>query len=141
MHDPKSYLASNFVQEHARIQYAHQDELDDSIYRAVIYFQEVFSKITDPNVKAHFFKYQKDLKSSMLHFRQVKLTVKENLQRQNLEKEAKVQEIICYSTLATKSKYKGEVVLESPIRNQPSLMIETLHKGEDFKKTLENISS
>ena len=39
MHDPKSYLASHFVQEHARIQYAHQDELDDSIYRAAIDFQ------------------------------------------------------------------------------------------------------
>ena len=84
MHDPKSYLASHFVQEHARIQYAHQDELDDSIYRAAIDFQEVLSRIDEPNVKAHIFQYQKDLKISVLHFGQVKMTER----REHLEKES-----------------------------------------------------
>ena len=84
-------MASHFVQEHARIQYAHQDELDDSIYREAIDFQEVLISITDPKLKAHIFKYQKDLNIYVLHFRQEKLTVEENLQRQNLQKEAKDQ--------------------------------------------------
>ena len=75
MHDPKSYLASDFVQEHAKIQYAHKNELDDSIYKTTI-----LSRIVDPNVKAHIFKYQKDLNIYVLHFRQVKLIVEENLQ-------------------------------------------------------------
>ena len=79
MHDPKSYLASRFVREHARIQYVHQDGPDDSIYRAAIDFQEVLSRIADPNVKAHIFQYQKDLKICVLHFGQVKMTVEENI--------------------------------------------------------------
>ena len=116
MHDPKSYLASNFVQEHARIQYAHQDELDDSIYRAAIDFQEVLSRIADPNSKAHIFQNQKDLKISMLDFGQVKMTVEKNIQRKNLEKEAKEKGDSSSSALASKSKYKGKVFLESPAR-------------------------
>ena len=116
MHDPKSYLASHFVQEHARIQYAHQDELNDSIYKETIDFQEVLSRIADPNVKAHIFQYQKDLKISVLHFGQVKMTVEENIQRKNLEKEAKEKGAISSSALASKSKYKRKVVLESPAR-------------------------
>ena len=79
MHDPKSYLASHFVQEHSKIQYIHENEPNDSIYRESIYFQEFFSRITDPNVKAHILKYQKDLNISVLHFRQVKLVVEENI--------------------------------------------------------------
>ena len=69
MHDPKSYLDRLFVQQHAKFQYAHEDELHDSIYRAAMDFQEALRKIVDPNVKAHVFKYQNDLKYSTLHFR------------------------------------------------------------------------
>ena len=57
MHDPKSYLASHLVQVHSKIQYTHQNEPDDSVYRETIDFQKVLSRITDPNVKAHIFKY------------------------------------------------------------------------------------
>ena len=67
MHDPKSYMSNLFVQEHAKFQYAHQDEPDDSIYRAANDFQEALSNIFNPNVKAHVLKYQKDLKDSVLH--------------------------------------------------------------------------
>ena len=42
-------------------------------------FQEALSNIIDPDVKAHVFKYQKDLKDSILHFRKVKPTIEENL--------------------------------------------------------------
>ena len=58
-----------------------------------------------------------------------------------MEKETKEQATSSSSTLATKSKYKGKVFLENPTRNQPSQMIETLHKGAEFKKTLETLSS
>ena len=99
------------------------------------------SRIVDPNVKAHIFQYHKDLKIYVLHFRQVKLTVDENLQRHNLEKEAKEQATSSSFALATKSKDKGKAVLEIHARTQPSLMIETLYKGAEFKKSIENLSS
>ena len=104
MHDPKSYLASHFVQEHQRIQYAHQGERNDSIYRENINFLEVLIRIVDPNVKAHIFKYQKVLKIYVLHFRQVKLVVEENIQKQNLKKEVKEKAPSSSSDLESKSK-------------------------------------
>ena len=79
MHDPKSYLANHFVQEHSKIQYTHENEPHDSIYREAIDSLEVLSRITGPNVKVHIFKYQKDLNISVLHFRQVKLALEENI--------------------------------------------------------------
>ena len=69
MHDPKSYLASLFVQEHGRFQYAHRDEPDDLIYKETIGFLEALHNIAYPNVKSHVFKYQKDLKDYVLHYR------------------------------------------------------------------------
>ena len=62
-------------------------------------FQESLSKITDLYVKYHVFEYQKDLKDSTLHFRNVKLDIEKNLQRKNIEKEAKDQVAIYYSFL------------------------------------------
>ena len=79
MHDPKAYLASLFFQEHDKFQSDHEDDPDDSIYRAAIDFQEALSKITDPDVKAHVFNYQKDLKDSTIHFRKVKFSTEEDL--------------------------------------------------------------
>ena len=67
--------------------------------------------------------------------------MEENLQRQNLERQAKEQASSSSSTLDSKSKEKGKVIMESPARTQPSLMIETLHKGSEFKKSLAKISS
>ena len=40
MHDPKAYMASFFVQECAKFQYAHEDELDDSIYKEYMDFKK-----------------------------------------------------------------------------------------------------
>ena len=59
----------------------------------------------------------------------------------NMEKEAKEKETNSSPTLSTKSKYKGKAILESTTRTQPSQMIKTPHKGEEFMKTIENISS
>ena len=56
----------------------------------------------------------------MLHFKQLRLIVEENAQKQNAEKEAK-EALANSSTAPTeKSKDKGKVVLEGPIRTQPS---------------------
>ena len=77
----------------------------------------------------------------MLDFGQVKMTMEENIKRKNLEKEAREKGASSSYILASKSKYKGKVVLESPARTYPSLMIETLHKGVEFKKSLAKISS
>ena len=108
------------MQEYVRVQYAHQDEPYDSIYIEAIDFQEELSKITDPNVKARLFKYQKYLNDLVLHYRQVKLTTKENLQRQNMENEAKEQATSSSSALSIQSKYKGKAILEGPARTHPS---------------------
>ena len=59
MHDPKAYMASLFMHENARFQYVHEDEPDESIYMEAIEFHEALSKIVDPNIKAHVFKYQR----------------------------------------------------------------------------------
>ena len=74
MHDRK-YLSSLFFQECAKLHYAHEDELDDSIYKVDMVFREALINIVDPYVKYHFFKYQKDLKDSILHFKKVKLAI------------------------------------------------------------------
>ena len=81
MHDRKAHLTNLFVQKHVKFHYSHEDERDDSIYRKDMDFQEALSKIVDPDVKAHVFKYQKDLKGSTLRFKNVKLSIEENLQR------------------------------------------------------------
>ena len=104
MHDPKSYLASHLVQEHSKIHYNHYNEPDESIYRETIDFQEVLSRIIDPNFKDQIFKYQKDLKIYVLHFRQVKLAMEENIQKHILEKEVKEKAPSSSSDLESKSK-------------------------------------
>ena len=45
------------------------EEFKQLDYRATVDFQEAMEKITDPEVKYHVFKYQKDIKQSTLHFR------------------------------------------------------------------------
>ena len=58
-----------------------------------------------------------------------------------MEKEEKDQATSSSSALAIQSKDKGKADLEIPVRTQYSQMIKTLHKGAQFKKILENISS
>ena len=47
------------------------------------------SRIPTPEEKTFVFQYQKDLKTKVLHFRQLQLTVEENLHKQAVEKEVK----------------------------------------------------
>ena len=72
-----------------KIAYVHQEFLDDSIYRGAIDFSEVVSRVSTPLEKTHMFQYQKEPQATALHFRKLRLTVEENLQKQNAEKEAK----------------------------------------------------
>ena len=58
-----------------------------------------------------------------------------------MEKEEKKQETRYFPTLATKSKDMGKAVMENPVRTHPSQMLETLHKGVEFKRNIENLSS
>ena len=136
MHDPKAYLSSLFSHEWAKFQYAHEDLPDDSIYRVAINFKEALGKIVDPDVKANVFKYQKDLKESTLHFRKVNLSIEENLQRKNIEKEAKDQATSSSSTLVAQSKAKGKAVMETHVRTQPSKMLEICIKGQNSREIL-----
>ena len=48
MHDPKSYLANLFAHEHAKYHYVHEDDHDDSMFRAVVDFREAMGNIEDP---------------------------------------------------------------------------------------------
>ena len=59
MHDPICFLVSLFAQEKAKLNYTHEDFLDDSMYRGFVDFREEMDKITDPEVKSLVFKCQK----------------------------------------------------------------------------------
>ena len=79
MHDPISFLENLFAHEHARFQYAHENDPDDSMLRETIYFWEAMNKMTNTNVKSHVYMYQKDLKIRILHEMEAKLKIKEDL--------------------------------------------------------------
>ena len=53
MHDPKYYHANLFGHESAKSHYVHEDDPDDSMFRAVVDFREEMGKIEDPKVKSH----------------------------------------------------------------------------------------
>ena len=69
MHDPEEFLENHFVQEHTKIVYAHQEFPNDFIYIGATYFSEVVSRISTLLEKTHIFHYQKDLKTTVLHFK------------------------------------------------------------------------
>ena len=48
MHDPKYYLANLFAHEHAKSHYVHEDDPNDSMFIATVYFREAMEKIEDP---------------------------------------------------------------------------------------------
>ena len=77
----------------------------------------------------------------MLHFKQLRLIVEENAQKQNAEKEAKEALANSSTALVEKSKDKGKVVLKGPVRKRPSSTLEALHRSAEFKKSLEKLSS
>ena len=76
MHDPKAFLANQLMQDHMKIMYVHQEIPDDSIYRGAKHFSEVVRRIPTPQEKIVIFQYQKELKTTVLHYRKLKLTMK-----------------------------------------------------------------
>ena len=114
MHDPKSYLANLFAHERANFHYVYEDDPDDSMLRTAVDFREAMGKIEDPKVQFHLYKYQKDIKDRTLHYRETKLKIQHDLQKQNMKKEAKEQATIFVVALATESKDKGKGVLDGP---------------------------
>ena len=89
MHDPKSYLANLFAHECAKSHYVREDDPDDSMLRTTVDFREEMSNIEDSQVKCCLYKYQKDIKDRTLHYREIKLKIQHDLQKQNMKKEAK----------------------------------------------------
>ena len=89
MHDPKAFLASIFAQEKDKFNYTHEYQLDDSMYREFVDFREAVENIIVPEVKSHVFKYQKEMKEYILHFRKLKFEEEEKVVRENMEKEAR----------------------------------------------------
>ena len=78
-HDHNSLLENHFVQEHMKVTYVHEEQPDDPIYRGAINFSEVVRRISISEEKTFIFQYQKYLKTKVLHFRQIQLTVEENV--------------------------------------------------------------
>ena len=75
MHDPKSYLENLFAHERVRSQYVHENEHNDSMFRATMYFLQAMGKIEDLEVKSHLYKYQMETKDHTLHYRETKLKI------------------------------------------------------------------
>ena len=106
MHDPVSYLANLFTHEHIGFRYTHENDPNDSMFWAATYFQQAMNKITDPNIKSHLYKYQKDLKIRIPHEREDKLKIKQNIQKKKIEKEAREQVASLVSSLVSRPKDK-----------------------------------
>ena len=120
MHDPKYYLSNLFAHEHAKSHYVHEDDPDDSMLREDVDFRVAMGKIEDPKVESHIYKYIKDIKDHTLHYRETKLKIEQDLQNQNMEKEAKEQATSFDAALATESKVKGKGILDGPSSPQPA---------------------
>ena len=114
MHELKSYLENLFAHERARSHYVHENDHDDFMFREAVDFRQAVSKIEDPKVKSHIYKYQKDIKVHTLHYRETKLKIEQDIEKQNTEKEEKEQAAIYVAALATQPKDKGKGVLEGP---------------------------
>ena len=74
--DPMDYLANLFAHEHVKFHYVHESNPNDSMFRGATNFQEEMDKITDPEMKLHLYKYQKDLKTRIVRERGDKLKIK-----------------------------------------------------------------
>ena len=89
MHDPMAYLANIFAHEHIKFHYVHENDPNDSMFRATTYFQEAMNKIIDTDTKSHIYKYQKDIKIRILCEREDKLEINKNIQKEKTKKEAR----------------------------------------------------
>ena len=111
MHDPMGYLADLFAHEHLKFQYVHENEPDDSMFRGATNFQEAMDKIIDLEMKLIMYKYKKDLKTRIVGERGAKLKIKEDLQREKTEQEAREDGENYVVALVAQTKDKGKHVL------------------------------
>ena len=135
MRDPNAFLVSLFYQEKAKLNYTHEDFPNDSMYRGFVDFRQALDKITDPEVKSHVFKYQKEIKETTLCKRRSKFEAEDKLDKENMEREAREarQQGTIASSLALQSKEKGKAAIETYGSGQYSQEMEVLQRGEAFK--------
>ena len=111
MHDPVHFLHNLFAHEHAKFQYVHENEPDDSMMRGASTFQKAIRKIIDPQTKSHQYVYENDLKRRILLERENKLELRQDLDKEKIEQEAR--EYLSRSIVAVdaRSKDKGKGVV------------------------------
>ena len=112
MHDPKAFLVTLFAQEKAKLNYTHEDFRNDSMYMGFVDFREAMKKISDRKFKSHVFQHQKEIKETTLYIRRSKFEAEDKIYRENMEREARQQEIAT-SAPALQSKEKGKFVIET----------------------------
>ena len=110
------------------------------MYRGVVDFREALENITNPEVKSHVFKYQKEIKESTLHFRKLKFEEEEKVVRENMDRETRQQATTTFAS-TSQSKDKGKIVIEAPGSAHSSQEMEALQRGEEFKQGLSKLSA
>ena len=141
MHDLVAYLANLFAHEHVKFQYVHQNEPDDSMFRAAITFQEAIDKIIDPELKSHLYLFQKNLKRRTLREREDKLRIKEDLEKQKREEEAREHATRFVVVVPTQPKNKGKGVLEGPSSPSLTTIEDMSEKGAEPKRNFKKVGS
>ena len=102
------------------------------MYRRFVDFRQALDNITDPEVKYHVFKYQKEIKETTLCKRRSIFEAEDKLDRENMEREAR-QQAITASALTLQLKEKGKAVIETHGGGQSLQEMEVLQRGEAFK--------
>ena len=136
-----AYLASLFAHEHVRFHYVHENDPNDSMFRATTYFQEAMNKIIDTDTKSHIYKYQKDIKIRILCEREDKIEINKNIQKEKTKKEAREHAENSATSLASQPRDKGKGVFEGPSSPRLDSMEHVLQKGAGFKMNIELIRS
>ena len=104
MHDLVGFLHNLFAHEHAKFQYVHENERDDSMMQGASTFQEAICKIHDPGTNLHQYMYENDLKRRIMLERANKLEPKQDFDKEKTEQEAR--EYLARS-VAARSEDKG----------------------------------
>ena len=89
-------------------------------------------KIIDPDTKSHLYQYQKDLKIRTLQERGDKLKIKQYLQKEKIEDEAREHAVSSVAVVAAQPKDKGKCVLEGPTSSFLCRMEDTVDKGVEL---------
>ena len=84
-HDPKGFLSAHFKQHHVKIDYVHEENLDDSIYQAVKTFSEVLARAKRKDEQNLILQYQHEIKTRVPVYRIMELNI--------LEKARKMQKV------------------------------------------------